>query len=45
MSATVYPTGTTIYEPERCWNGYTVFASNMHGGAKAAAVLIAEGRM
>jgi hypothetical protein len=22
---TVYPTGTTVYEPEKCWNGYTVF--------------------
>jgi hypothetical protein len=22
---TVYPTGTTIYEPARAWNGYTVF--------------------
>ncbi|MBI3014599.1 MAG: aryl-sulfate sulfotransferase [Candidatus Tectomicrobia bacterium] len=21
---TVYPTGTTIYKPEKCWNGYTV---------------------
>jgi len=25
MASTVYPTGTTIYEPDRCWNGYTVF--------------------
>lgn len=25
MASTVYPTGTTIYEPNRCWNGYTVF--------------------
>lgn len=22
---TVYPTGTTIYKPEKAWNGYTVF--------------------
>ena len=22
---TVYPTGTTVYEPAKCWNGYTVF--------------------
>ena len=21
----IYPTGTTIYYPEQCWNGYTVF--------------------
>ena len=25
MSAIVYPTGTTIYYPDRCWNGYTLF--------------------
>ena len=22
---TIYPTGVTIYNPEKCWNGYTVF--------------------
>ncbi len=22
---TIYPTGTTVYDPEKCWNGYTVF--------------------
>ena len=25
MPASVYPTGTTIYNPEKCWNGYTLF--------------------
>ena len=25
MSSSVYPTGTTIYYPEKCWSGYTVF--------------------
>ena len=25
MSSTVYPTGVTIYDSEKCWNGYTVF--------------------
>lgn len=30
MSSSVYPTGTTIYDPEKCWNGYTVFALAMH---------------
>ena len=24
---TVYPTGTTIYDPEKAWNSYVVFAS------------------
>src|SRR5512141_1264666 len=28
---TVYPTGTTIYEPDRCWNGYTVFQAKETG--------------
>ena len=23
---TVYPTGTTIYDPDRCWNGFTLIA-------------------
>jgi len=23
---TVYPTGTTIYDPERAWNGFTVLS-------------------
>ena len=40
MASSVYPTGTTIYNPTKCWNGYTVFQSKMHGGANAAAVLI-----
>ena len=25
MSSSVYPTGTTIYYPDKCWNGYTIF--------------------
>jgi hypothetical protein len=24
---TVYPTGTTIYQPDKTWNGYTVFST------------------
>ncbi|MFT5450350.1 MAG: hypothetical protein ACI9DC_005556 [Gammaproteobacteria bacterium] len=28
---TVYPTGTTIYKPEKCFNGYTLFPSMKHG--------------
>jgi hypothetical protein len=27
----VYPTGTTIYDPDRCWNGYTVFTARETG--------------
>ncbi len=25
MSVTVYPRGTTMYKPEKCYNGYTLF--------------------
>lgn len=27
----VYPTGTTIYNPEKCWNGYTIFQAKEQG--------------
>ena len=27
----VYPTGATLYDPERCWNGYTVFQAKEVG--------------
>ncbi len=27
----VYPTGTTLYDPERCWNGFTVFQAKEAG--------------
>lgn len=28
---TVFPTGTTIYKPDKCWNGYTVLSNVMFG--------------
>ena len=28
---TVYPMGVTIYNPEKCYNGYTVFPATDHG--------------
>ena len=28
---TVYPTGATVYHPERCWNGYTIFQAKELG--------------
>ena len=34
---TVYPTGTTIYEPDQTWNGYTIFDTP---DAQQGAVLI-----
>ena len=27
----VYPTGATIYNPEKCWNGYTIFQAKERG--------------
>jgi hypothetical protein len=30
---TVYPTGTTIYKPDKCWNGFTVFPIKVTGEA------------
>ena len=27
----VYPTGTTIYNPEKCWNGFTIFQARELG--------------
>jgi len=29
----IYPTGTTIYKPEKCWNGYTIFPAVENQGA------------
>ena len=28
---TIYPTGVTVYNPEKCWNGYTVFQAKEVG--------------
>ena len=40
MPASVYPTGTTVYDPGKCWNGYTVFQASMMEAKTAGAVLI-----
>ncbi len=40
MPYTVFPTGTTIYEPEKCWNGYTIFQAYMFANKSSAAILI-----
>jgi len=40
MPSSVYPTGTTIYDPQKCWNGYTVFQSRMPRFPRGIAVLI-----
>jgi hypothetical protein len=28
---TIYPTGATVYDPERCWSGYTIFQAKELG--------------
>ena len=28
---TIYPTGVTIYNPEKCWNGLTIFQAQEVG--------------
>jgi hypothetical protein len=40
MAVTVYPTGTTIYTPTKCWNGYTIFQASMFNGDEVGAVLV-----
>lgn len=33
MPPTVFPTGTTIYKPDQCWNGYTIYPTKTKTGA------------
>ena len=40
MTATIYPTGTTIYNPEKCWNGYTLFQATLNQKNSVGAILI-----
>jgi hypothetical protein len=40
MPPRVYPTGTTQYQPEKCWNGFTLFQAFLHQKTGGAAVLI-----
>ena len=40
MTASVYPTGATIYDPRKCWNGYTIFQASLFQARHIGAVLI-----
>jgi len=40
MPPSVFPTGTTIYYPDKCWNGFTLFQSELHMKNSSGAVLI-----
>ncbi len=31
MAVTIYPTGVTIYKPEKCWNGLTIYQAPKMG--------------
>ncbi len=31
MTPTIFPTGTTIFKPDKCWSGYTVFQPREKG--------------
>jgi hypothetical protein len=42
MAQSVYPTGTTIYDPDRAWNGYTVLSPL---GTPAAVVIDMNGNV
>ena len=41
-SPTVFPTGTTIYQPDKAWNGFTVLSPL---GTPAVIVLDMDGRV
>ena len=32
-SPRIYPTGTTLFDPDKCWNGYTIFIALETGAA------------
>ena len=40
MPPSIYPTGVTIFSPDKCWNGYTIFQSDLLQGKKSSAVLV-----
>jgi hypothetical protein len=40
MPPSIFPTGTTIYYPAKCWNGYTLFGAELHRNNGHGAVLI-----
>ncbi|MFA5310059.1 MAG: aryl-sulfate sulfotransferase [Dehalococcoidales bacterium] len=40
MPPSVFPTGTTIYDPARCWNGFTLFQTELHRNHGRGAILI-----
>jgi hypothetical protein len=40
MPARVYPTGVTLFNPEKCWSGFTLFQASIFEGQEFGAFLI-----
>jgi hypothetical protein len=41
MTSSIFPTGATIYNPEKCWNGYTLYQATMfHGKGGTGTILM-----
>ena len=36
MPPSVYPTGVTIYHPDKCWGGYTLIPASARSTARGA---------
>lgn len=44
MPPSVYPTGVTIYHPDKCWGGYTLIPASARSTAKGANLIDMNGR-
>jgi hypothetical protein len=42
MAIGVFPTGTTVYEPDKCWNGYTLFPTAIRDVAKSDGTVLVD---
>lgn len=40
---TVYPVGTTVYDPAKCWNGYTILNGYLRSGKHSVARVMQSG--
>ena len=43
MPPSVYPTGVTIYHPDKCWAGYTLIPSSARSTARGANLIDMNG--
>ena len=42
MTVGVFPTGTTIYDPEKCWSGYTIFPTAIRSVEEGAGTILVD---